>query len=177
MRTEVTKMTISQMMMPEFDQEMKSTRKLLDCIPDDILDFKPHEKSMKLGRLASHVAEMPNWAFETIAKDQLVANPGEKPFEAASKAELLSAFDKNVAEARAALEGASDEHLAKNWKFIYAGQTVLDMPRVAVLRSMVMNHLIHHRAQLGVYLRLNDIAIPGMYGPSADDKTGFGASA
>jgi uncharacterized damage-inducible protein DinB len=174
---EVFNVTISQMLLPEFDQEMKSTRKLLECVPDDKLAYKPHEKSMTLGRLASHVAEMPHWAVETIGKDMLEATPGQKPFVAESKAELLSAFDKNVAEAREAIAGASDEHLSKTWKFVYAGQTAFEMPRVAVLRAPVMNHMIHHRAQLGVFLRLNNVAIPGMYGPSFDDKAGMGASA
>jgi len=170
-------MTISAMLLPEFDQEMKSTRKLLECVPEDKLSYKPHAKSMTLGRLASHVAELPHWVSETINRDMLEVAPGQKPFLADTKAELLDAFDKNVSDARAAIAGASDEHLGKNWKFVYGGQTAFEMPRAMVLRSVVMNHLIHHRAQLGVFLRLNDVGIPGMYGPSFDDKAGFAAKA
>ena len=170
MVSEVTNVTISEMLLPEFDQEMKSTRKILECVPDDKLEYKPHEKSMTLGRLASHVAELPHWVVETIDKDMLEVSPGQKPFLAASQAELLSAFDKNVTEGRAAIAGTSDEHLGKVWKFMFGGHLAFAMPRAAVLRSVVMNHMIHHRAQLGVYLRLNDVPIPGLYGPSADDK-------
>lgn len=170
-------MSISQTLLPEFDQEMTSTRKLLACVPDDKLDYKPHEKSMALGRLAGHVAELPSWASHTIALDELdiTPKPGAdfKAYAAPSREDLLNTFDKNVAEARKALEGASDEHLAKIWKLIFQGKSVIAMPRASVLRFVVMNHLIHHRAQLGVYLRLNDVAIPGMYGPSADEGKFF----
>src|SRR4051812_27248114 len=170
-------MTLAQMLLPEFDQEMKSTRKLLACVPDDKLNFKPHDKSMALGRLAGHVAELPNWATHTIKLQTLdiTPKPGEefKAYAAPSQEDLLKTFDKNVAEAREAIVGASDEHLGKIWKLIFQGNDVIAMPRAVVLRSVVMNHLIHHRAQLGVYLRLNDIAIPGMYGPSADEGRMF----
>ena len=170
-------MTISQTLLPEFDQEMANTRKILLCVPEDKFSWKPHDKSMTLGRLASHVAEMGNWATVTINQDKLELTPGQKPFNAGSAAELLSAFDKNVVEGRAAIEGAGDQTLFAPWSLIYAGQTIFSMPRVAVLRTMVMNHMIHHRAQLGVYLRLHNIAIPGMYGPSADEAGMFGAGA
>jgi uncharacterized damage-inducible protein DinB len=161
--------TISQMLLPEFDQEMASTRKILERVPDDKFGWKPHEKSMTMGRLASHVAEMANWAAETINRDKLEFSRGTKPYLATSTAELLEALDRNVAAGRAAIAGASDEHLAQPWSLVFDGHTVFTMPRVNVLRSVVMNHLIHHRGQLSVYLRLNDVAIPGMYGPSADD--------
>ena len=163
-------MTIAQSLLPEFDQEMSSTRKLLECVPDDKFDWKPHEKSMTLGRLASHVAEIPGYLTVTITLPKLELGPGHKPFLVSSREELLAAFDKNAAEARAAIAGASDEHLAEPWSLIFGGHTAFTMPRAAVLRNMGMNHLIHHRAQLGVYLRLKDVAIPGMYGPSADQK-------
>ena len=172
-------MSISEKLLPEFDQEMANTRKLLACVPEEIPDYKPHEKSMPLGRLAGHVAELPNWAVNTIRLTTLDLTPasgeGLKAFFAKSRAELLETFDKNVAEAREAIAGATDEQLHVIWTLVYKGQTVLQMPRVAVLRVMVMNHLIHHRAQLGVYLRLNNIAIPGMYGPSADEDRMFAA--
>jgi len=172
-------MSISETLLPEFDQEMQNTRKLLECVPEDRPDYKPHTKSMPLARLAGHIAELPSWAVHTIRVDALDLTPASgESFKAGvmtSRPELLDTFDKNVAEAREAIAGASDEHLAKIWSLIYKGHTVLQMPRAAVLRSSVMNHMIHHRAQLGVYLRLNDIAIPGMYGPSADDGRMFAA--
>jgi uncharacterized damage-inducible protein DinB len=163
-------MTISEVLLPEFDHEMASTRKLLECVPEDKFSWKPHEKSMTLGRLASHVAEMANWGAVTINTDKLELSPADKPFSAATSAELIAALDKNTADARKAIEGATDEHLSKVWSLIYGGQAVFSMPRAAVLRSMVMNHIIHHRGQLSVYLRLLDVPIPGMYGPSADGR-------
>jgi uncharacterized damage-inducible protein DinB len=163
-------MTISEMLLPEFDQEMANTRKILDCVPEGKFSWKPHEKSMTLGRLASHVAEMPNWAVFTINQEKLELTPDMKPFNATSKTELMETLDKNSAAARQAIAGATDEHLGKVWTLIYGGQTVLEMPRAAVLRTIVMSHMIHHRGQLSVYLRLNDVPIPGMYGPSADNK-------
>jgi uncharacterized damage-inducible protein DinB len=125
---------------------------------------------MTMGRLASHVAEMPNWAVYTINQESLELTPDMKPFLAATKTELLDTMNTNTAAAREAITGASDEELGKTWSLIYGGHPVLTMPRAAVLRTMVFSHLIHHRAQLGVYLRLNDIPIPGMYGPSADSR-------
>jgi uncharacterized damage-inducible protein DinB len=163
-------MTISEMLLREFDQEMVNTRKIVDCVPEEKFAWKPHGKSMALGRLASHVSEMPQWAGAIINQDKLEMTPGQKPFSAATKAELIEALDKNIAEARAAIAGASDEHLGKTWSFIYGGHPVFTLPRTAALRTMVMSHIIHHRGQLSVYLRLIDVAIPGMYGPSADDR-------
>jgi uncharacterized damage-inducible protein DinB len=162
-------MPISEMILPEFDEEMKSTRKMLERVPDGKFDYKPHEKSMALGRLASHVAELPGWAAHTLQTEVLEIQPGQKPFLASTRQELLESFDKNVADGHNLIAAASDSDLQKMWTFKYGGQTVFSMPRVAVLRSVVMNHLIHHRAQLSVYLRLNEIEIPGMYGPSADE--------
>ena len=161
-------MTISEMFLPEFDQEMANTRKILDCVPDDKFTWKPHTKSMTMGRLASHVAELPHWSVFIIDQDKLELTPDMKPFLGANKAELLAALDKNVAAARAAIAGASDEHFGKMWALIYGGHTVFSQPRAVALRNMVISHLIHHRGQLSVYLRLNDVPIPGMYGPSAD---------
>lgn len=170
-------MSISQTLLPEYDREMANTRKILACVPDGKLDYKPHEKSMSLGRLAGHVAELPNWALHTIQVERLDLTPADKPafqpFIATSQNQLLETFDKNVAEARNAIAGATDEDLGKIWTLIFRGKEVMSMPRSAVLRNVVMNHLIHHRAQLGVYLRLIDVAIPGMYGPSADEASLF----
>lgn len=170
-------MTISEMLLPEFDQEMSSTRKLLERVPEGKWDYKPHPKSMPLGRLAAHVAELPFWAKHTLSVESLDIKPGEQPFTVTSRRELLEAFDKNVAEARAALAKTSDADMAKIWTLSFAGKTVFSMPRSTVLRGSVLNHLIHHRAQLGVYLRLNDVAIPGMYGPSADEAKFWEAGA
>jgi uncharacterized damage-inducible protein DinB len=162
-------MTISQLLLPEFDQEMASTRKMLATVPNDKFSWKPHDKSMTLGRLASHVAEMPSWAIPTMEQDSLEITPGQKPFWAGSTPELLESFDKNVAMARPLIEGASDETFARDWSFIYAGQKIFNGPKSQILRSMVFSHLIHHRGQLSVYLRLLEIPVPGMYGPSADE--------
>jgi uncharacterized damage-inducible protein DinB len=162
-------MGFSQTLLPEFDEEMKNTRKLLECVPDGKFDYQPHPKSMTLGRLASHVAELPSWGATTLATEILEMQPGFKPEVTATRAELLEKFDKGVAEAREKILAATDSEWQKTWTFKFAGKTVLSMPRTAVMRSTVINHLVHHRAQLGVFLRLNDVQIPGMYGPSADE--------
>jgi uncharacterized damage-inducible protein DinB len=131
---------------------------------------------MSVAQLASHITMMPLWAAEAINRDTLDLAPDQKPFMAKSKTELLNAFDTNVELGHAAIAVASDEHLLKTWTLTSGGKTFFAMPRVNVLRSVVMNHLIHHRAQLGVALRLIDVAIPGMYGPSADDKAAVAAA-
>ena len=163
------------MLLPEFDMEMANTRKTLERIPEDKFGWKPHEKSMTLGRLAGHVAEMPAWAVPTVDLESLdIAPPGAPPYvppKLTTRQDVLDLFDKNITDARAAIARASDENLGKPWSLLMGGKTIFTMPRVAVLRSMVMNHVIHHRAQLGVYLRLNDVAVPGMHGPSADEGT------
>jgi uncharacterized damage-inducible protein DinB len=162
-------MSIAQSLLPEFDQEMANTRKILELVPEDKLDYKPHEKSMALGRLAGHVAEMAGWFKTTIELPELVLQPGLKPFAPTTRQELLETFDRGVVGGREQLAKATDEHMLQPWSLKVADQVFFTMPRIAVLRNMVMNHLIHHRAQLGVYLRLNDVALPGMYGPSADE--------
>lgn len=148
---------------------MASTRKILERVPEGKNDWKPHPRSMSLSRLASHVSELPGWGAVAVETETLELKPDMKPFLGESTADLLTNFDKNVAKSREAIAGASDEALAVNWSLIVGGHKVMTMPRSAVLRSIVMNHLIHHRAQLGVYLRLLDIPIPGLYGPSADE--------
>lgn len=166
-------MSISQTLLPEFDQEMANTRKLLERVPEGKNDYKPHEKSMTLGRLASHVAELPGWGTMAMTVDELDVAPVDKPQYvpkiAASTKELIEIFDKNAADARAAIAGASDEVWMKPWTLLVRGNKAFTMPKIQVMRGMVMNHVIHHRAQLGVYLRLNNVPIPGMYGPSADE--------
>ncbi len=167
-------MAFSTALLPEFDREMANTRKTLERVPDGKMSWKPHPKSMTMGRLAGHLAELPFWATRTIEEDQIDIVPPEgarqQGMVASSRQEALVAFDRNVAAARAAIAGAADDHLMKPWSLVAAGKPIFTMPRIAVLRSMVMNHAIHHRAQLGVYLRLNDIPVPSIYGPSADES-------
>jgi uncharacterized damage-inducible protein DinB len=167
-------MKISESMLLEFDQEMANTRKVLERVPAAKFSWKPHPKSSEFGALAAHIANMADWAGLTLQTDSFdYAPPGAPPYETpkfSSTEQLLAAFDKSVAEARAALVAADDSKLMEPWSLMAGGQTVMTMPRVAVIRSFVMNHTIHHRAQLGVYLRLNDIPVPGLYGPSADEQ-------
>ncbi|MGH9930811.1 MAG: DinB family protein [Pyrinomonadaceae bacterium] len=167
-------MALSESLLPEFDNEMAGTRKTLERVPYDKFDWKPHEKSMAMGGLATHLSNIPTWAIYTIGQDSLDLAPGGKPMPpmeiARSQAELLTTFDTNVMKARAAIASASDAELFKLWSLMSNGKTMLTMPKIVVLRNFVMNHLIHHRAQLGVYLRLNDIPVPSIYGPSADEN-------
>ena len=167
-------MAIKDALLPEFDHEMANTRKTLERVPEDKLGWKPHPKSGTMGWLATHVANLPGWAKETIMQDTLDLAPNGVPQTpappATSRKELLDLFDKNVAAGRAAIAGASDEHFVKNWSLLSNGKTLMTMPRIAVLRGFVMNHLVHHRAQLGVYLRLNDVPVPALYGPTADEQ-------
>ena len=166
-------MSLSEMILPEFEHEMASTRRTLERVPDEKFEWKPHEKSSSLGGLATHLANIPSWTTNTFDKDELdIAPPGEPPFrleQAKSTADLLAAFDKNVADARATLQAAGDELWFGNWSLLNGGKTIMTMPRAAVMRGFVMSHLIHHRAQLGVYLRLLDVPVPAIYGPSADE--------
>ena len=166
-------MSISKMILPEFDHEMANTRKTLERVPDGKFSWKPHEKSMTLGGLATHLGNIPSWTKNTFEAEELdIAPPGAPPYkleEAKSTAELLEAFDKNVASARAALEAATDENWQGKWSLLMTGKPIFTLPRTAVMRGFVMNHLIHHRAQLGVYLRLLDVPVPSIYGPSADE--------
>jgi uncharacterized damage-inducible protein DinB len=162
-------MAIKDALLPEFDHEMATARKVIERVPEDKFGYKPHDKSMTMGRLASHIAEMPNWATSGITLDALDLASGYKPFEAKSRTELLEAFDKSVAGARSAIAGASDETFMKNWSLKNGDKTLMTMPKIAVVRTFVMNHVIHHRGQLSVYLRLNNVAVPSIYGPSADE--------
>jgi uncharacterized damage-inducible protein DinB len=166
-------MTIAELYLPEFDQEIANTRRMLALVPDDKFDYTPHPKSMKLGRLASHLAEMPRWLTVTMTSEMLEPGPDMKGFSAATRAELLDEFDARAATARELLAKATDEDLVVTWTFKYQGHVIFALPRRAVIRSMVLSHMVHHRAQLGVYLRLLDIPIPGMYGPSADEGPGI----
>jgi uncharacterized damage-inducible protein DinB len=166
-------MTISDALLPEFDQEMAGTRKVLSRCPQDKFDFTPHQKSWKMAALATHIVNMVAWTVDTIAADSFdVAPPGAPPHKeepVTSSQELVERFDKNVAAARAAIAGAGDEHMLAPWALLQGGQTVFSMPRIACIRTLIMNHIIHHRGQLCVYLRLNDVPVPALYGPSADE--------
>jgi uncharacterized damage-inducible protein DinB len=163
-------MTLCQTLTLDYDDEVRNTRKLLERVPMDDAHrgFKPHAKSMELDRLATHVAELPGWMKYALESELLQLPLDFKPTIASSSAELLEMFDKAVEEGRAALDAATDEDMAKNWTFKWGDVFSMTEPRPKVVRSF-LNHLVHHRAQLGVYLRLNEIAVPGMYGPSADE--------
>ncbi|MFZ0963412.1 MAG: DinB family protein [Terriglobia bacterium] len=167
-------MALNEALLPEFDQEMAHTRKCLERVPDDKFDWKPHAKSMTVRQLTTHLALFPEWMVDTLAKESFdyapVGGGGYKPPVFNSHKDLLEVFDRDAAKARAALKGASDAQLMATWSLLAGGKTIFSMPRIAVLRGMVMNHMIHHRAQLGVYLRLNDVPVPAIYGPSADEQ-------
>jgi uncharacterized damage-inducible protein DinB len=168
-------MKVGETLLPEFDEEMASTRKFLELVPDEKLGWKPHEKSMALGQLAWHVSDFPSWCNSTLKQDAMTLTQDDymkkvAEREGKGRREMLSGFDEQVKEARTRLAAADDAAMAAQWKMVWGGETIIDMPRAQVLRKWVMNHLVHHRAQLGVYLRLNGVAIPGVYGPSADEK-------
>ena len=166
-------MGMSDSLLPEFDQEMAGARTTLERVPDGKFAWKPHDKSMTMGRLAQHLTELADWAVQTTEKDEIdiapVGAPPYQPPKVESTKDLLAIFDKNVAAARAALQKATDAQWMRPWSLKAGGNTLFTMPKIAVYRAFVMNHLIHHRAQLGVYLRLNDVPVPPLYGPSADE--------
>ena len=164
---------MSEDLLSEFDSEMASTRRTLERIPEDKLAWKPHEKSMLLGRLAGHLAELPGFgvtALTTDSFDLAASRPANfKPLVAESQKHVLEIFDKKVAEARAAIAATSDEQWRKNWNLVLGERKIFHGTRQAAVRRMLMNHIIHHRAQLGVYLRLTGVPVPSIYGPSADE--------
>jgi len=160
--------------MAELEREAGPTRRVLERVPEGRDDWKPHEKSMPLGYLATLVARLPTWATMTIKQDELDLNPpggsGYTPPAVHSRAELLAAFDTGVTEAREALASTTDDYLLTPWRLLVAGKVVLEQPRHVVLRDSVFNHLAHHRGQLTVYLRLLGAPVPAIYGPSADER-------
>ena len=168
-------MSYAESVLPEFDQEMASTRKVLERIPDDKFDWQPHPKSHTIGWNAIHLADLPRWAVVTFQVPSFDVNPpGGERYQfpkLTRRQEILDLFDKNVAAARDALAAVTAEEIAQPWSLLNAGETVFTMPKAAVIRSVILNHIIHHRAILCVYLRLNDIPVPGMYGPSGDELT------
>ena len=162
-------MAIKDALLPEFDHEMQVTRKVLARVPDGKFGWKPHDKSMTLGRLATHIAQIPGWVKETLVKDGVDIGGDFKPTDLATRDEVLATFDKMVAVARPLIEQATDAQFMGPWTLKSNGQDVFTMPKVAVLRGWVFNHTVHHRGQMSVYLRLNDVPVPSIYGPSADE--------
>lgn len=165
-------MAIKDALLPEFDHEMGTTRRLLERTPEAELAWKPHEKSMSLGQLAGHIVNIPHWCHAILEHSSFdVASAGEdaRPKSPESVASLLAEFDKKVADARAGLAAAADAEMLAPWTFKQGGQELFTMPRVAALRSFIMNHLIHHRGQFSVYLRLKNVPLPSIYGPTADE--------
>jgi uncharacterized damage-inducible protein DinB len=163
---------ISESLLPEFDREMGLTRRVLERQPDGQFAWKPHEKSMTLGRLAEHLAELPQWLMLTIKESQIdlgIGRPAgyQSP---ATRAAVLAMFDSNVSGARAALSGRTDAEMMAPWTLKNQGKEVFTMPKAAVVRGFAMNHMIHHRGQMMVYLRLQNVPVPSVYGPSADEQ-------
>jgi uncharacterized damage-inducible protein DinB len=165
-------MTISEALLPEFDQEMAKTRKTLERVPDKP-DFAPHAKSMPLGKLAPHVAELAGFGRTVLTTPELDFSAGSyKPLPFESAAQLVGVFDEGAAKVRQALIDTTDDTWKANWKLAYQGKAIFEGSRFLAYREMFLNHLVHHRAQLGVYLRLNDVPVPAIYGPSADEQWG-----
>lgn len=167
-------MAIAESILPEYDHETATTRALLERVPADKVEWKPHPKSMSLGQLAMHIANLPQWAFITIERKEFDTNPPDgtalkgPSFE--SVPQLLDTYDANVGAARALLVRTTDGEFMVQWTLKNAGKALFSMPRVAVLRSFVLNHSVHHRGQLSVYLRLLDVPLPSIYGPTADTQ-------
>lgn len=161
---------LNELLLAELKKESANTRKILQAVPDEHLGWKPHEKSFTLSRMASHVAEMPRWFNWILDSNELdmAATPLER-FNCTSTSELLAFFDEKLSEAEAAISNATNEQLEQNWTFRRGEHIIVSSSRYDAVRSWMMNHQIHHRGQLSVYLRLLDVHVPGMYGPSADD--------
>ncbi len=163
-------MTISEALLSEFDHEMASTRRTLERVPADKGDYTPHEKSMPMGKLAAHVVQLTGFGLTVLTTPQLDFSAGSftpLPFE--SSGQLVKVLNEEAAKVRAALAGTSDDAWQQKWKLSFEGKTIFEASRFLAYRSMFLNHVVHHRAQLGVYLRLNGIPVPGLYGPSADE--------
>ena len=158
------------MMIPEFDHECAETRKALERVPEDKFDWKPHEKSYSLHALAAHLAEVPQWVPVTLTMDVFDLDAPYDRVVPETKDAILAHFDEGVAAARELIEAATGDQLMETWSMKQGGEVALSMPKGAVLRSFIFNHMIHHRAQLGVYLRMLDVPVPAHYGPSADEQ-------
>jgi uncharacterized damage-inducible protein DinB len=165
-------MALKDALLPEFDHEMGTTRRLLERVPEPHLAWKPHAKSFSLGQLASHIANIPTWVEATIDHtvfDLATIGDDARPKQPAEMGPILAAFDGNVKRARAKIDAQPDPAFFAPWTLKQSGQEIFTMPKAAVLRSFVMNHVIHHRGQLTVYLRLRDVPLPSIYGPTADE--------
>jgi len=163
-------MMISEILLPEFDQEMAKTRKTLERVPGGKAEFAPHPKSMPLGKLAPHLTELTSFGLTVLTTPQLEFSAGSyKPLPFESALQLVKVLDKEAPKVREALAGLPDEAWNENWKLLFEGKAIFDGPRFLAYRQMFLNHLVHHRAQLGVYLRLNGVPLPATYGPSADE--------
>jgi uncharacterized damage-inducible protein DinB len=169
-------MAIAESLLAEFDNEVATTRRVLERVPEDQADWKPHPKSMTLGQLSTHIAELVGWTDMIIKETEFdLEPPGGEPYKSAefeSSAVLLERFDASVEAARTVLGGASDDVLHVTWTLKKGGKTVMAMPRPAWVRTFVLKHVVHHRGQLSVYLRLLDVPVPPIYGPSADEAFG-----
>jgi uncharacterized damage-inducible protein DinB len=167
-------MTIAGILLQTFDLEMRGTRATLERIPADKADYKPHAKSMPMGRLAAHVARLPQFMITILSTPALdLGSVKWPPLVFESREKLLGDFDALAAEARRILASATDEQLAQPWRLTWGEKVIADQSRAVLYHTLFLNHLIHHRAQLGVYLRLNDLPVPALYGPTADDNLGF----
>ncbi len=167
-------MPINELLLVEFDEEIKKTRATLERVPEDKKDFTPHPKSMPLNKLAPHVAQLAGFGLSILTTPELDFSKGSyKPLPFESAAQLVKAFDEGAAQARTALKNTPDAAWTENWKLSFQGKPIFDGSRFLAYRQMFLNHLVHHRAQLGVYLRLNGKPVPATYGPSADDTLGF----
>lgn len=167
-------MPINELLLTEFDEEIKKTRKMLERVPEDRKDFVPHPKSMPLNKLAPHVAQLAGFGLIILTTPELdFSKSSMKPLPFESAAQLVSALDEGAAKVRSALQNTPDEAWTQNWKLSFQGKPIFDGSRFLAYRQMFLNHLVHHRAQLGVYLRLNERPVPATYGPSADDTMGF----
>ncbi len=163
-------MNLAEALIAEFDHEATATRRTLERIPPDALDWRPHPKSMTMRALASHIAEMPVWTKTTMETSELdFAQVEYKPFSGDSVEAVVARYEESVKTAIGALQGRPDSDFMVPWTLRKGDHVMFTLPKVAVLRSMILNHQVHHRAQLGLYLRLNDIPVPGIYGPSADE--------
>ena len=164
-------MDFQKSLVDEYDRETANTRKILDAIPDSAdFTWKPHEKSMTLGKLAGHVSDTTgDWAVHTLTTDKLEWNPSMNSAPPSNKAEVLASFDKQVVESKAALAKMTPDRWDSKWKFVAGDQTWIDDTKYNVWRTWVLNHMIHHRAQLGTYIRQLGAKLPGCYGPSADE--------
>lgn len=163
-------MSLSESFIAELQHESATTRRLLERVPESEFDWKPHEKSMTMRQLATHVAEMTTWLPMTVHQDELdFATMDYKPTIVETTNELVEFFEKNLASGVEALKDATDEQMMQPWKLRNGAEIYFEQPKAQVVRGMVLNHVIHHRAQLSVYLRLKDVPVPAMYGPSADE--------